>query len=153
MDAGISCACFGNNIWGFKFWNTFLCLLTCLLILKIYNTWITRASYVFRHICSIGVKKKQQRKWVIITVLTYLAETNRTTNSSFASWGCYCTSLSSWCSHCLGLSSVARYAIRSKAVSRVWRRDDTKIKTGFAGEWLRMAANRGSKTSWGLSMI
>lgn len=77
----------------------------------------------------------------------YNAVSKRATNASFASCVCDGTSLSSWCSHCLGLSSVARYAIRSKAVSRVCRRDDTKIKTGLAGEWLRMAVNRGSKTS------
>lgn len=34
---------------------------------------------------------------------------------------------------------MARKAIRSNAVRRVCRRDDTKIKTGFAGEWLRIA--------------
>ena len=46
-------------------------------------------------------------------------------------------------SHCLGLSSRAMYATRSKAVKRVWRRDETKIKTGFSGEWVLMAVYAG----------
>lgn len=35
--------------------------------------------------------------------------------------------------------------MRSKAVSRVCRREDTKISTGLAGEWLRMAVDTNSK--------
>lgn len=31
----------------------------------------------------------------------------------------------------------------SSAVSLVWRRDETKIRTGFAGEWVHMAAYAG----------
>ena len=52
------------------------------------------------------------------------------------------TSISSMCSHCLGLSSEARNAIRSKAVNLVWRRDDTKTKTGLSGEWVLTAVNQ-----------
>lgn len=32
--------------------------------------------------------------------------------------------------------------MRSKAVSLVWRLDDTKIRTGLAGEWLRIAVEQ-----------
>ena len=46
------------------------------------------------------------------------------------------------CSHCLGLSSEARNAMRSKAVNLVWRRDDTKTKTGLSGEWVLTAVKQ-----------
>lgn len=42
-------------------------------------------------------------------------------------------------SHILGLSSVARNAIRSRAVSLVCLRDDTKMRTGLVGEWTLIA--------------
>lgn len=35
--------------------------------------------------------------------------------------------------------------MRSRAVSRVCRRDDTKMSTGLAGEWLRIAVEMSSK--------
>lgn len=35
--------------------------------------------------------------------------------------------------------------MRSRAVSRVCRRDDTKISTGLAGEWLRIAVKVNSE--------
>lgn len=49
------------------------------------------------------------------------------------------TSFSAICNHCLGSSSPAKKAIRSKAVSLVCRRDDTKINTGFSGECVLIA--------------
>lgn len=52
------------------------------------------------------------------------------------------TSISPMCSHCLGLSSAAKKAIKSRAVSRVCRRDDTKTSTGLSGEWVLMAVGR-----------
>ena len=52
------------------------------------------------------------------------------------------TSLSSIFNHCFGSSSVARKAINSKAVRRVWRLDETNIKTGLAGEWLLIAIEK-----------
>ena len=41
--------------------------------------------------------------------------------------------------HCFGSSSAARYAIKSRAVSRVCRRDETKMRVGLVGECVLMA--------------
>ena len=48
------------------------------------------------------------------------------------------TSASSMCSHCFGLCSLPRYAMRSNAVMRVWRREETNTRVGFSGEYMVM---------------
>lgn len=40
-------------------------------------------------------------------------------------------------------SSAVAKEVRSSAVSRVWRRDETKMRTGFVGECERIAAKVG----------
>lgn len=64
---------------------------------------------------------------------------SKVTSQEIENKTCLVTSLSSIFNHCFGSSSVARKAINSKAVSRVWRLEETKIKTGLAGEWLLIA--------------
>ena len=52
------------------------------------------------------------------------------------------TSISSICSHCLGSISAAKWDIKACAVTRVCRLDDTKIKAGLLGEYVRIAARK-----------
>lgn len=47
------------------------------------------------------------------------------------------------CTHCDGFMSAAANAMRSSAVSRVCRRDDTNTRTGLAGECVCTAAYAG----------
>ena len=46
-------------------------------------------------------------------------------------------------SHCSGRSSAAANVIRSSAVRRVWRREETNTSTGLVGECTWMAAYAG----------
>ena len=53
------------------------------------------------------------------------------------------TSSSGMCSHCLGLDSLLSNVIKSKAVSLVCRREETKIRTGFEGECVLIPLKHG----------